>query len=134
MGSPSIGERSWGLSLALRGGVEAGSEGGEAHQFAGLDSLDEVSWYRSNSGGETHPVGQLKANGYGCYDFSDNVREWCADDDYNPGQHRPGAARRVYRDGGWGRIAGCCRVSARSSAPPGSRGSDLGLRFSRSLD
>lgn len=41
--------------------------------------LGEYAWYSGNSGGETHPVGQKKANDWGLHDVAGNVREWCLD-------------------------------------------------------
>ena len=114
---------------------ELAGRGGEAHEYAGSNNPDEVGWSQRNSGGETHPVGQLKANGYGCYDFSGNVDEWCADDHDNSGQHRPGAVYRVIRGGGWATMAfECCVSFCWHGGSPGNRDRDLGLRLSRSLD
>ena len=31
--------------------------------------LNQYAWYRNNSGGETHPVGQLNPNAWGLYDM-----------------------------------------------------------------
>ena len=45
----------------------------------------------------THPVGQKKANGYGLFDLSGNVSEWCIDKDQNPFTMWEG----VIRGGSW---------------------------------
>lgn len=55
------------------------AKGGHNYTYSGSNNLDEVGWYSSNSGQETHPVAQKESNGYGLYDMSGNVSEWCWD-------------------------------------------------------
>ena len=110
------------------------AKGGMHFNYAGSNNIDEVAWYINNSGSKTHEVAKKKPNGYGLYDMSGNVWEWCADDYNNPGQHRLGASKRVYRGGSWANYgAGYCGVSYRGMDSPDYRYYRLGLRLSRSL-
>lgn len=57
--------------------------GNEDCSYAGSDSIDEVAWYRENSGFKMHPVAQKKPNKLGFYDMTGNVSEWVGDPLYN---------------------------------------------------
>ncbi len=53
--------------------------GGNQTEYCGGNDINAVAWYSDNSGGQTHPVGQKQANGYGIYDMSGNVQQWMQD-------------------------------------------------------
>ncbi len=122
-------EAEW--EYAARGGRKS-----KGYKYAGSNSIGNIAWYNDNSGRKTHPVKGKAANELGLYDMSGNVWEWCQDwyGDYNSGsQSNPTGpstgSYRVLRGGGWGVIAGYCRVSFRSYGNPGIRYGDYGFRL-----
>ena len=92
--------------------------------------LVDIAWYRDNSQGRTHEVGQKQANGWGLHDTLGNVWEWCADQ-YDPEVYGP---YRVFRGGGWSDLERGCLATNRRRSHPTFAIDDLGFRVARSFD
>lgn len=132
-------EAEW--EYAARGGNKS-----NGYKYAGSDRIDNVAWYRGNSGYQTHPVRTKQPNELGLYDMSGNVCEWCQDlydyyesgsqyDDYESGsQFNPidpaNGWYRVVRGGDYrnSNSGTDCRVSSRGWYDPDNSG-DIGFRL-----
>jgi formylglycine-generating enzyme required for sulfatase activity len=89
------------------------------------------------------PAGSDMANGYGLYDMTGNLWEWCNDwydenyYDVSPYDNPTGPASgsyRVFRGGGWGSLAAYCRVAYRLGDGPAGRYSIVGFRIVLDLE
>ena len=106
-------EAEW--EYACRAGSQTAYSSGETPR-----SLDDYAWIATNSKGQTHPVGEKKANAWGLFDMHGNVSEWCSD---RYGEYPKAAvsdpvglqtgSSRVYRGGSINDGAASCRSSVR---------------------
>jgi formylglycine-generating enzyme required for sulfatase activity len=102
--------------------------------------LAHYAWYRENSEGKTHPVGQKMPNAWGLYDMHGNVLEWCADwlgwygcgKETNPTGPAAGSFR-VLRGGSCCDDGWACRSAHRqgSSFHPSGKFPQIGFRVVR---
>ncbi len=125
-------EAEW--EFAARGGTQTRN-----YFFSGGNTKEDVSWYRDNSQGTTHPIGTKSPNELGLYDMSGNVEEWCWDwmNAYMPGAHTDprgstGGIGRVLRGGTFNysaNIGDDLRVTYRDSGGPANRNTiNVGFR------
>ena len=113
------------------------ARGGENFKYAGSDNVDDVAWYTSN----THDLGTREVktkvpNGYGLYNMSGNVWEWCWDwcDSISSSSAADGATSgnyRVHRGGSWCHSGSSCRVANRKYDYPNNRYDYCGFRVVR---
>ena len=104
-------------------------------------NLNEIAWYCGNNEVRTKDVGQKEPNGWGIWDMSGNIREWCWDwyeDNYSDGAvvdpvGPPSGTERILRGGTWNGGSVYCRSADRDTRAPGSGGDNIGFRVARSL-
>jgi formylglycine-generating enzyme required for sulfatase activity len=110
--------------------------------------LEQHAWFKDNSGGTAHPVGQKPANAFGLRDMPGNLKEWVGDPlhaNYE-GAPKDGTAwgaddadqeswRRVVRGGAFDSPAEQLRSASRDAGTADGRGySNVGFRVARTLD
>ena len=122
-------EAEW--EFAARGGNQS-----RHTQYSGSSRINDVAWYKGNSGNRTHPVKTKQPSELGIYDMTGNAEEWCQDwfGSYKSyAQTDPTGASselsRVFRGGGWCRNPRNCRSTYRAFGTPGYVYSTLGLRL-----
>ena len=133
-----------GYRLPTKAEWEITARGGlTGNVFAGTDDVDKLgdyAWYADNSKMRTHEVKKKQPNGYGLYDMSGNVWEWCWDwfgpyakgDAIDPTGFSSGTDR-VLRGGSWYGETSYCRASDPYSSSPRRRNSIVGFRLVRTV-
>jgi len=115
------------------------------YRYSGSDVLDEVGWYKDNSGSQLpvlHEIAEKKPNALGIYDMSGNVWEWCWDIydkeyyKYSPSKNPKGAEtgdEAVLRGGAYHNAAPTCGITKRASSKKDKTNYSLGLRLVRTI-
>jgi formylglycine-generating enzyme required for sulfatase activity len=90
--------------------------------YWGSGTAQNYAWYSVNASDKSHTVAQKKSNGFGLYDLSVNLMEWCCD--WYGSTYRDSVAidpvvltgisdRRVKRGGSWNQTSDGIRSSTR---------------------
>jgi formylglycine-generating enzyme required for sulfatase activity len=125
---------------------EYAARAGDASDMAA--GLEEIAWWKENSGARTQPVGRKRANAWGLHDMLGNAWEWVADVwtkgyDGAPADGSPrrdgGSAfaqiaagdGRPLRGGGWGLERATLRYADRPAFGSHQRCNNSGLRVAR---
>lgn len=129
-------EAEW--EYAARGGMYTHN-----YIYSGSNDINEVAWYRENSGMAINKVAMKKPNELGLYDMSGNISEWCLDDNGAycgcPSESINPICKegwyKVFRGGEWCGLEGNCRVYDRNAWDPASAPEPIcGFRVVREIE
>ena len=124
-----------------RGGEIAIQDGTFDYKYSGSNNIDEVGWYKDNSGNKPHDIGVKKPNQLGIYDCTGNLREWCYDTS-SSGYiseklayiYDTSVRDRKLRGGAWNCYDNWCFINDDSDSTDGKYGDgNIGFRIVRTI-
>jgi formylglycine-generating enzyme required for sulfatase activity len=127
---------------AVRAGTESAVYAGDLPYCQdSSQNLDEIAWYKNNSYGHIHPVGEKVQNEWGLFDAIGNASEWTDDWYQESFEEAQGVdptgptagTERVYRGGDYFHNADRCRAADRERFRPDKRFSFVGFRCVRTM-
>lgn len=131
------------IRLSTEAEWEYAARGGQKlhnYKYAGSNNVNNVAWYKSNSGGRTQLVGQKEPYELGLFDMSGNVWEWCLDwydrDFYsksprNNPRNTSDSSYLVLRGGSWINFSRFVRITKRGFGIPSHSDYSIGFRLLR---
>jgi formylglycine-generating enzyme required for sulfatase activity len=133
-------EAEW--EYAARAGTDTPLPNGDISTCMTTDShTGKIAWYKVNSGGSPHPVGERDPNPWQLFDMTGNVYEW-VNDWYEPDLGNAPAtdptgpasgSERVFRGGAWYFNAEHARSANRERFNPDKQFTFVGFRCARTL-
>jgi formylglycine-generating enzyme required for sulfatase activity len=106
--------------------------------YSGSALIKEVAWYVENSREKHPPMAKKRPNGFGLYDMSGGVREWCMDGfgTYHEKEgdnvvHHGSSRKKVCRGGAYTLREQLCRVTSRTGFEFDSGNQITGFRIAR---
>ena len=125
--------RESGLRLPSESEWEYACRAGTTGAYAG--KLDQLAWYKNNSGEATHEVKRRNANSWGFHDMHGNVWEWCQDGYAKWGSRSQAPfyseGMRLLRGGCWQSDERNTRSANRGKLDPSEKRSTSGFRVAR---
>lgn len=96
------------FSLPTEAEWEYAALGSDAYKYkySGGNFIANVAWYDANALNKIHDVGRKAPNGYGLYDMTGNVWEWCMD-------YYPSSNKRGTRGGSYLMLEDFCEITFR---------------------